>query len=222
MMNDIALHPRPTMRIGMLLDRQPSRPCRAATQSPRYDRLVSPVEVENLEPTDAVDAAFSNGDESALRAAYDRHGKVIYSFCRRSIPEDRAMDVTQEVFVSAWRARARFDPAKGTLGGWLMGIAKNRLIDNIRAERRHADRRDDTEVGELPTSADVDRIGDRMIVASVLQQLPPRSRQVVELAYFDDLTHTQIAERTNLPLGTVKSDIRRALLKMRSQLESAR
>jgi len=182
---------------------------------------VTPTEVEDLEPTDEVDAAFANGDESALRAAYDHHGKLIYSFCRRSIPEDRAMDVTQEVFVSAWRARARFDPAKGTLGAWLMGIAKNRLIDNIRSEQRHADRRDDTEVVELPASADVDRVGDQMIVASVLQQLPARSRQVVELAYFDDLTHTQIAERTKLPLGTVKSDIRRALSRMRSQLESA-
>jgi len=177
-------------------------------------------DVENVEPTDAVDAAFANGDESALREAYDRHGKLIYSFCRRSIPEDRAMDVTQEVFISAWKAHARFDPRKGTLGGWLMGIAKNRLIDNIRSERRHADRREDAEVGELPSRAKVDHIGDRMIVASVLQQLPDRSRQVVELAYFEDLTHAQIAERTNLPLGTVKSDIRRALSKMRSHLES--
>ena len=195
--------------------------CNAWARSPQYTSGVIPTEVEDLEPTYKVDAAFVNGDESALRAAYDRHGKVIYSFCRRSIPEDRAMDVTQEVFVSAWRARDRFDPVKGTLGAWLMGIAKNRLIDNIRSEQRHADRRDDTEVVELPTSTDVDRIGNQMIVASVLQQLPARSRQVVELAYFDDLTHTQIAERTGLPLGTVKSDIRRALSRMRSQLESA-
>ena len=119
------------------------------------------------------------------------------------------------------RARDRFDSAKGTLGAWLMGIAKNRLIDNIRSEQRRADRRDDTEVVELPAITDFDRVGDRMIVASVLQQLPARSRHVVELAYFDDLTHTQIAERTSLPLGTVKSDIRRALSRMRSQLESA-
>ena len=221
MTNNVALLSRPATSMEMPLDRSVRGTCPAGVRSPRYNQHVTPTEVEDLEPTDEVDAAFVNGDESALRKAYDRHGKVIYSFCRRSIAEDRAMDVTQEVFVSAWRARDRFDPAKGTLGGWLMGIAKNRLIDNIRSEQRHADRRDDTEVVELPASTDVDRVGDQMIVASVLQQLPARSRQVVELAYFDDLTHTQIAERTGLPLGTVKSDIRRALSRMRSQLESA-
>jgi RNA polymerase sigma factor (sigma-70 family) len=218
---NVALLSRPITSMEMPLDRSVRGTCCAGVRSPRYNQRVTPTEVEDLEPTDEVDAAFVNGDESALRKAYDRHGKVIYSFCRRSIPADRAMDVTQEVFVSAWRARDRFDPAKGTLGGWLMGIAKNRLIDNIRSEQRHADRRDDTEVVELPASTDVDRVGDQMIVASVLQQLPARSRQVVELAYFDDLTHIQIAERTGLPLGTVKSDIRRALSRMRSQLESA-
>jgi RNA polymerase sigma factor (sigma-70 family) len=188
----------------------------------RYDRDVTRSELDELEPTDAVEMDFVAGDESALKAAYDLHGKLIFSFCRRAVPEDRAMDVTQEVFVSAWRARSRFDPSKGTLAGWLMGIAKNRLIDNIRSERRHEDRRDNHEVDEVPSAADAERIGDRMLVASVLDQLPARARQVVELAYFDDLTHAQIAERTELPLGTVKSDIRRALTQMRETLETAR
>jgi RNA polymerase sigma-70 factor (ECF subfamily) len=179
-------------------------------------------QLDGLDTVDSVASAFVRGDDAALRAAYDEHGKVIYSYCRRAVPEDRAMDVTQEVFVSAWRARERFDPGKGTLGGWLMGIAKNRLIDNLRAERRHADRREVAEVAELPEPDDLDRVGDRMLVASVLQQLPERARTVVELAYFDDLTHAQIAERTDLPLGTVKSDIRRALQRMRENLESAR
>ena len=103
-----------------------------------------------------------------------------------------------------------------------MGIAKNRLIDNLRSERRHADRRDDVEVADIPGPGDVERVGDRMLVASVLEELPDRARKVVELAYFDDLTQTQIAERTGLPLGTVKSDTRRALQRMRETLESAR
>jgi RNA polymerase sigma-70 factor (ECF subfamily) len=102
-----------------------------------------------------------------------------------------------------------------------MGIAKNRLIDNIRAERRHDDRRDEAEVAELPAPADVERVGDRMLVAEVLAELPERARTVVELAYLHDLTHAEIAERTSLPLGTVKSDIRRALVRMRDHLESS-
>jgi RNA polymerase sigma factor (sigma-70 family) len=193
---------------------------RSARAWPGYARVVTRADQEEL-ASSRVEDAFVRGDEHALRAAYDAHGSLIYSFCRRAVPDDRAMDVTQEVFVSAWRARQRFDPAKGRLAAWLMGIAKNRLIDNIRSERRHDDRRHEAEVADMPAPADVDRVGDRMLVAEVLAELPERARTVVELAYFQDLTHAEIAERTALPLGTVKSDIRRALIRMREHLESS-
>jgi RNA polymerase sigma factor (sigma-70 family) len=187
------------------------------THQPRgYPRSVS---TADLRVIDAVEAAFGQGGEDALRAAYDAHGALVYSFCRRSLGDDRAKDVTQEVFVSAWRARDRFDSSKGSLAGWLMGITKNRLIDNIRAEQRHADRRSEAEPVELPVQSDVERVGDRMLVADALKSLPERSRTVIELAYLSDLTHTQIAEQTSLPLGTVKSDIRRGLASIRHHLE---
>ena len=192
---------------------------RALRRCDRYDRTVTPAELGELDPVDATEEAFVRGDEGALRSAYDEHGSLIYSFCRRTLPEDRAMDVAQEVFVSAWRGRTKFDPSKGSLRGWLMGIAKNRVIDNVRAERRHDDRRSDSDPMVLAAPAETDRIADRMLVAEVLAQLPGRARHVVELAYFDDLTHQEIAERTSLPLGTVKSDIRRALQRMRHHLE---
>ena len=181
-----------------------------------YPRIVS---TADLRVIDAVEAAFAQGDDDALRAAYDAHGPLVYSFCRRSLGDDRAKDVTQEVFVSAWRARDRFDSSKGSLAAWLMGITKNRLIDNVRSEQRHASRRADAEPGELPVEPDVDRVGDRMLVADALKSLPERSRTVIELAYLSDLTHTQIAEQTSLPLGTVKSDIRRGLASIRRNLE---
>ncbi len=175
------------------------------------------------EPSDdGLGFAFASGDDTALRAAYDTHGATIFTFCRRSLPEDRAKDVTQDVFVSAWRARTTFDPSRGTLGGWLMGIAKNRIIDNVRSERRHEDRRSDAEVADLPGSSEIERVGDRLLVTEVLRELPERARTVVQMAYIDDLTHAEIAERTGIPLGTVKSDIRRALTKMRDQLEASR
>jgi RNA polymerase sigma factor (sigma-70 family) len=170
---------------------------------------------------DDVASSFATGDEAALRAAYDEYGSLIYSFCRRSVGDERAKDVTQEVFVSAWRARDRFDPAKGTLGGWLMGIAKNRLIDNIRSEQRHSDRRANSEVVDIAVEADVGRVGDRMLVADALKSLPDRTRKIIELAYMGDLTHSQISEQTSIPLGTVKSDIRRGLAHIRRQMETS-
>ena len=180
-----------------------------------YARVVSTADAR---PIDAIEAAFSRGDEAALRAAYDAHGPLVYSYCRRSLSEDRAKDVTQEVFVSAWRARATFDSTKGSLPGWLMGITKNRLIDNVRSEQRHSSRRAETEPGDLPVEAEVDRVGDRILVADALKSLPERSRRVIELAYFSDLTHSQVAEQTSIPLGTVKSDIRRGLAQIRQHL----
>lgn len=182
-----------------------------------YAAVVVPTDSADV---DAVEAAFVRGDESALKAAYDAHGSLVYTFCRRALGDERASDVTQEVFVSAWRFRHRFDPAKGNLAAWLMGITKHRLIDNIRSEQRHSERRDHSEPVEIATEDDVDRVGDRMLVARALATLPERSRTMIELAFFQDLTHNQIAERTSVPLGTVKSDIRRGLAKIRTLLEN--
>lgn len=179
------------------------------------------VSTAELRVIDAVEAAFVQGGDDALRAAYDAHGPLVYSFCRRSLGDDRAKDVTQEVFVRAWRSRDRFDSTKGSLAGWLMAITKNRLIDNIRAEQRHANRRADAEPGEVPVESNLEQVGDRMLVADALKSLPERSRTVIELAYLSDLTHTQIAEQTSLPLGTVKSDIRRGLATIRRHLETS-
>jgi RNA polymerase sigma-70 factor, ECF subfamily len=178
------------------------------------------VSTAGLRVAAAVETAFAEGDDEALRAVYDTYGPLVYSFCRRSVGEDRAKDVTQEVFVSAWRARDRFDASKGSLAAWLMAIAKNRLIDNVRGEERHASRRADGEAVEIRVESEVERVGERMLVADALEALPERSRTLIELAYLGGLTHTEIAERTALPLGTVKSEIRRGLARIRRHLET--
>lgn len=167
-----------------------------------------------------VESAFVRGDDDALRQAYDEYGRLVYSFCARSLGTERAKDVTQEVFLSAWRARDRYNPDKGRLGAWLMGIARNRVIDNVRSEKRHSDRRADEDTINLSTEAEVERTSDQMLVADALRELPERSREVITLAYFHDLTHPQIAERTNIPLGTVKSDIRRGLARIRRHMDT--
>lgn len=189
----------------------------ATMRAARYDRRVSTAEVPVGHD---VESAFVRGDEDALRLAYDEYGRLVYSFCARSLDPERAKDVTQEVFLSAWRARERYNPEKGRLGAWLMGIARNRVIDNVRSEKRHSDRRADEDTIELSTEAEVDKMSDKMLVADALKELPERSREVIMLAYFHDLTHPQIAERTNIPLGTVKSDIRRGLQRIRRHLET--
>jgi RNA polymerase sigma-70 factor (ECF subfamily) len=189
----------------------------------RYARAVSPRPTSTT--IDARSGAFADG-EAGLRAAYDAHGGLVYGICRKALDEHAAKDVTQEVFLSAWRGRHQFDPAKGNLAAWLVGIAKRRIIDHLRSERRHADRRADAPTDALDRSLDhsvepdVHRTADRMLVADALNQLAPRTREVIELAYVHDLTHHDIAARTGIPLGTVKSDIRRGLLRIRDHLDS--
>ena len=196
-----------------------------ATGGDRYHRRVS--ETQLGEPIDALGAAFASGNAD-LRAIYDAHGSLVHAICRKAIGDDAAGEVTQDVFVSAWRARDQFDPSRGTLAGWLVGIAKRRIIDHVRRERRHSDRRVD--IGEESSTtatragdeAEVDRVADRMTVARALASLPDRPREIIGLAYVHGLTHQEIAERTGVPLGTIKSDIRRGLLALRGHLEEVR
>jgi RNA polymerase sigma-70 factor (ECF subfamily) len=206
------------------------RPAPPATR--RYDRVVNPVPTSPVDDRTAqrLDVSFATGPESTLREAYDAHGALVYSICRKALRPEQADEVTQDVFVNAWRAREQFDPEKGTLAAWLVGITKRRIIDHLRSERRHADRRavgsDQQNVldagiapGDEPA---IEQVVDRMVVIDALRHLQSRPRRVIELAYVNDLTHHEIAERTGIPLGTIKSDIRRGLTQIRHQLESTR
>lgn len=168
-----------------------------------------------------LDARFASDDPALLRMAYDVHGPVIYSFCRRSLGGDVASDVTQEVFVAAWRNRARFDPAKGTLRSWLFGIARFKVLGELRRQPPLHAVADPDEERERVDRPDVDRLADRLVLEDAMGSLSDRARELLRLAYVEDLSHTQIAERTKLPLGTVKSDIRRALARLRRELEAS-
>jgi RNA polymerase sigma-70 factor (ECF subfamily) len=177
--------------------------------------------VGNQQTIAPLDAAFAAG-EADLRSVYEQHGGLVYGICRRALDEHAAKDVTQEVFVSAWKARDQYDPERGALGAWLVGIAKRRIIDHLRSERRHADRRAAEPVEHTDPDGEVElgRTIDRMVVADALRALPDRARQVITLAYIDGLTHHEITDQTGLPLGTVKSDIRRGLTRIRACLEA--
>jgi RNA polymerase sigma factor (sigma-70 family) len=184
--------------------------------SGRYARIVA--------SDDELAASFAAGHEQALRLAYDRFGALVYSLTRRGLATDAdAEDVTQQVFISAWKSRDRFDPARGSLGAWIVGIAKFKIIDAQRAAGRRRDTA--TEAVELteadPANDPLDQLADRMVLVDALGHLPPERRHVLERAFFSDLTHPQIADELGLPLGTVKSHIRRGLASLKEHLEGA-
>ncbi len=168
---------------------------------------------------------FRAGNESALHSLYDRHGGLIYRIALASLgnPAD-AEDVCQATFVSAWRGRHTFDPKAGTLAGWLVGIVRRRTIDRLRVLARernaHHAALEATPQERTAWAAHADEIVDRLLVADELARLPEAQRRVLELAFFDDFTHAQIAGMTGLPLGTVKSHLRRGLLQLRHRWEA--
>jgi RNA polymerase sigma factor (sigma-70 family) len=163
-----------------------------------------------------------DNDEKALRTAYDRHGGAVLYLAQRMLGNRAdAEDVTQLTFVAAWIGRETFDPGRGTMLGWLLGIARRKAVDRMRSAARE-DRTTDV-VRAQPTPTEVpetpDRIVDRLLVADELGRLPDEQRRTLELAFFDDLTHPQIAAVTGLPLGTVKSHIRRGMANLRRRWE---
>ena len=167
-----------------------------------------------------LDQTFADGGDGALREVYDRYASLVYSFCRRSLSTESAADATQDTFVAAWRSRSGYDPSKGSVAGWLIGIARFKVIEHLRRSGRDAGRLAVQDASAQSGIEDLDRVADRMLIAEALEQLSPRVRTVVELAFLEDLTQTEIAERCSLPLGTVKSDLRRGVERMRQHLEA--
>jgi RNA polymerase sigma factor (sigma-70 family) len=184
----------------------------AAGADPDDERRLADLELER---------AFAKGADDALAAAYRRYGRLVFTFARRSVGPDAGEEVTQEVFVAAWRSRERFDPDRGSLGGWLVGIARNKVAGALRTDQRLAARvvRVASQPERPPDAVGADELAERLLVADGLATLRPEAREVVELAFYSDLTHEQIAARTGRPLGTVKSQIRRSLAVLRRHLE---
>lgn len=167
-------------------------------------------------------ARFVAGDEAALAEIYRRWSPVIFTLALRSLGDRTdAEDVTQRTFVSAWSSRASYDAAKAQLSTWLVAIARRRIADmhesRARIRRLHEEMERLTAPADL-ISAPVD-LSETLLLANEMQQLQPDARDVMRLAFYDDLTHEQISERLGMPLGTVKSHIRRSLTRLRDRLE---
>jgi RNA polymerase sigma-70 factor (ECF subfamily) len=169
---------------------------------------------------------FCAGDEQTLAWAYERWAGQVHGMAVRAFgPGPDAEDVTQQTFVSAWTGRAGYTPAQGPLPAWLVGICRHRIADTwVRLARQRrsagtaaAGARSRT-AGAAPGGVD-DAVADRVLLLGELDLLGQPQRGIIELAFFEDLTHAQIATRTGIPLGTVKSHIRRTLERLRDRLE---
>jgi RNA polymerase sigma-70 factor (ECF subfamily) len=177
------------------------------------------------EPDDAdLARRFRDGDEQALAMAYERWSGQLYGMAVRAFgPGPDAEDVTQQTFIAAWTGRAGYSAGSGPLPAWLIGICRHKIAD-VWAKRDRQRRQSEAvaaDVASRPGSSDgVDtRVADRVLLLGELDQLGQPQRGIIELAFFEDLTHVQIAARTGIPLGTVKSHIRRTLERLRTRLE---
>ena len=165
--------------------------------------------------------AIGARNEDALRELYARYSRSAFSLARRIMrSETDAEDVTQEVFVKIWQKALDYAPARGTVSTWLMTIAHHASIDALR--RRSSRDTVQTEDGELERApdlrVDVDNTLENVMVTEAMNGLTSEERLLIDLAYFEGLSHSQLATRTGLPLGTIKSRIRVGLQKLRSSL----
>jgi RNA polymerase sigma-70 factor (ECF subfamily) len=156
---------------------------------------------------------------------YDRHARPIYSLALRILGDaTEAEDIVQEVFSQAWKQAARYNAARGAVGAWLLTLTRSRAIDRLRAKRaRPGDVSDERVADQLVDAgppADLLVLSSEQVarVRAALDELPLLQRAAIELAYYEGLTHAEIADRLEQPLGTVKTRIRLAMLKLRDVL----
>ena len=169
-----------------------------------------------------LDTAFAAGDEHALSAAYRHCAGIVRSLALRALRDDAAADdVVQEVFIRAWKYRSGYRPEHSSAPAWIIGITRNCIADAARTAGREADRRAaaGVETDREPRHEESDLLVDRLVVRAELERLGPPRSTIMALAFYEELTHQQIAEHLDLPLGTVKSHLRRGLTHLRTRLK---
>lgn len=171
----------------------------------------------------ALMALVQAGDEQAFARLYDAIVSVVFGTVRRVVRDpEMAEDVTQEAFVELWRTAVRFDPERSSVSTWAVTIARRRAVDRVRREQSHRDRVDRfaqhrLEPAPAPDESAVASL-DAERVERALAELPDEQEAVLRLAFMDGETHAQIAERLDLPLGTVKGRVRGGLKKLNGRL----
>lgn len=167
-------------------------------------------------------------DGEGLAAAYDRYGRAVYALFVRIVRDQAAAeDLTQELFLRLWNRSREFDPQRGALGVWLLSIARNMAIDHVRsaqsrfgARLRSLDQIEALSFASNPT-ASASRIQDERTIRQAFTALNPDEKRVMELAYFEGFSQSEIAEKLQEPLGTIKSRMRSALARLRAAISGS-
>ena len=176
----------------------------------------------NVSDTARLVAALRAGDERALAQLYDRYGRAIYGLALRVTGDaGAAEEISIDTFWQLWQQAERFDGTQGSLQNWLFTIARSRAIDRVRARvaRKRVGAEDPTDVNAVRRpDEDAELDERRRLVREAMAGLAPEQRAALALAYYEGLSHAQIAERLQEPLGTVKTRIRQAMIALRRLL----
>ncbi len=171
--------------------------------------------------------AIAGGSSEALGRLYDRHSAVVYGLARRIVARlEDAEEVVQDVFSQVWREAARYERGRATVAGWLVMLTRTRAIDRVRARKARPDLQAGVAPESAPPAVSTERNPEQATIASedarqvarALTRLTPDQRALVDLAYYKGLTHSEIAEETGVPLGTVKTRLRSAMATLREAL----
>lgn len=172
---------------------------------------------------DALVLRVAEGDRQALKTLYERTAAKLYGICRRVLPDEAdAQDALQEVFVLVWRKAARFDPAKASAITWLATLARNKAIDRVRVRREPSALLDEADhvASDAPSQLEVvEQAEDAERLARCLDELDERARIMIKTAFLDGYSYPELASREGVPLATMKSWIRRGLIRLRGCLE---
>ena len=189
-------------------------------------RGVAPTTSRDSEP-EATDAALirrmADEDETALSILYDRYSSLVFSVAKRILGDaGAAEEILQDIFYGAWRNASSFDSNRGSMAGWLLVAARNRAIDRLRRGTGRATDSIEEDIVALTVNLENKAVQNLMLskVKKAITDLPEAQRSACEMAYFEGLTHTEIAERTGEPLGTVKTRLRAALGSLKKAFES--
>lgn len=182
---------------------------------------MSSADRQAISPDLAAVMAVKSGDQGAMAELYDRYSSVVYAVALRVLGDaGGAEDVLQEVFLQLWRNPGAFDSARGSLGAWLAVITRNRAIDAVRRRKPETDI-EDVIVSVAPDLAsETDRSRAAQKVRGALGAMPAPQRSALEMAYFEGLSHSEIATKTGEPLGTIKTRIRAGLIALRKAFQT--
>jgi RNA polymerase sigma-70 factor (ECF subfamily) len=188
--------------------------------SKRRDNCLSRAEFKGVWNDPDLLSAIRSGNTDAMAMLYDRYSSIVYAVALRVLCDTAAAeDVMQEVFMRLWRSPETFDSSRGSLGPWLAVIARNRAIDGLRKRHPETDIEDVVVSVEPDLAGEAERARAMEKVRGALGAMPPAQRSALEMAYFEGLTHTEIAAKTGEPLGTIKTRIRAGLVALRKAVQ---